>query len=75
MTNTKLIDNYANWGGGIFLANEGRVTSNKDRSKEDSTLVMTGADDEAVLNCDEVLAEFFGEEYIPAKDEEAETAA
>ena len=60
MTNTKLIDNYANWGGGIFLANVGRVTSNKDRSKEDSTLVMTGADDEAVLNCDEVLAEFFG---------------
>ena len=32
---------------------------------------LTGADDEAVLNCDEVLAEFFGEEYAPAVDEAA----
>lgn len=38
---------------------------------------LTGDDDEAVLNCDEVLAEFFGEEYTPAqnKDEELDTAA
>lgn len=32
---------------------------------------LTGDEDEAVLNCDEVLAEFFGEEYIPAMDEDA----
>ena len=32
-------------------------------------------DEEAVLNCDEVLAEFFGEEYTPAKDEDIEIAA
>lgn len=32
---------------------------------------LTGADNEAVLNCDEVLAEFFGEEYVTAEDEAA----
>ena len=32
---------------------------------------MSGGDDEAVLNCDEVLAEFFGEEYAPAQEDEA----
>lgn len=36
---------------------------------------LTGDEDEAVLNCDEVLAEFFGEEYVPAQDEESEVAA
>ena len=36
----------------------------------DSLSSLTGEDDEAVLNCDEVLAEFFGEEYIPAGDED-----
>ena len=30
---------------------------------------LTGEDGEAVLNCDEVLAEFFGEEVVPAEDE------
>ena len=29
---------------------------------------LTGADDEAVLNCDQVLAEFFGEEYVVPED-------
>ncbi|MDE7004433.1 MAG: InlB B-repeat-containing protein [Oscillospiraceae bacterium] len=33
---------------------------------------LSGDDDEAVLNCDEVLAEFFGEEYAaPAENEAA----
>ena len=32
-------------------------------------------DEEAVLNCDEVLAEFFGEEYTSAKDEDLDIAA
>ena len=36
---------------------------------------LTGADDEAVLNCDEVLAEFFGEAYVPAKEDDVEIAA
>ena len=36
---------------------------------------LTGAEDEAVLNCDEVLAEFFGEEYAPAKSEDIDIAA
>lgn len=29
---------------------------------------LTGADDEAVLNCDQILAEFFGEEYVLPED-------
>lgn len=32
---------------------------------------LSGEDDEAVLNCDEVLAEFFGEENAPAQGDEA----
>lgn len=36
---------------------------------------LAGDDGEAVLNCDEILAEFFGEEYTPALDEEIEIAA
>ena len=31
---------------------------------------LTGEEDEAVLNCDEILAEFFGEEYILAEVED-----
>ena len=31
---------------------------------------LTGEDDEAVLNCDEVLAEFFGEAYAGAAEED-----
>ena len=30
----------------------------------DALTTLTGADDEAVLNCDQVLAQFFGEEYV-----------
>ena len=40
-----------------------------------SLTTLVGEDGEAVLNCDEVLAEFFGEEYIPAVDEEEIAAA
>ena len=40
-----------------------------------SLTTLTGEDGEAVLNCDEVLAEFFGEEYVPAVDEEDIAAA
>lgn len=36
---------------------------------------LTGEDGEAVLNCDEVLAEFFGEEVVPAAEDEAEIVA
>ena len=32
---------------------------------------LSGDDDEAVLNCDEVLAEFFGEEYASTEEDEA----
>ena len=32
---------------------------------------LSGDDGEAVLNCDEVLAEFFGEEYASAEEDEA----
>ena len=32
---------------------------------------LTGEDDEAVLNCDEILAEFFGEEYETLAADEA----
>ena len=32
---------------------------------------LSGDDDEAVLNCDEVLAEFFGEEYAAPSEHEA----
>lgn len=32
---------------------------------------LSGDDDEAVLNCDEVLAEFFGEEYAAPSENEA----
>lgn len=40
-----------------------------------SLTTLTGGDGEAVLNCDEVLAEFFGEEYPAVKDEDVEAAA
>ena len=36
----------------------------------DDLTTLTGEEDEAVLNCDEVLAEFFGEEYTPAEVED-----
>lgn len=46
-----------------FLGNFARVFGTNAVAVADLT-TLTGADDEAVLNCDQVLAEFFGEEYI-----------
>ena len=37
----------------------------------DDLTTLSGEDDEAVLNCDEVLAEFFGEEYAAPELDEA----
>lgn len=56
-----------------ILANYAKVFGANAVAAEDLT-TLTGEDDDVVMNCDEVLAEFFGEEYVPAKDEE-ETAA
>ena len=47
----EFLDNFAN----VFGTNAVDVAD---------LTTLTGADDEAVLNCDQVLAEFFGEEYI-----------
>ena len=46
-----------------FLGNFASVFGTNAVAVADLT-TLTGADDEAVLNCDQVLAEFFGEEYI-----------
>lgn len=46
-----------------ILGNFARVFGTNAVAAADLT-TLTGADDEAVLNCDQVLAEFFGEEYI-----------
>ena len=56
-----------------ILANHAKAFGANAVAAEDLT-TLTGEDDDVVMNCDEVLAEFFGEEYVPAKDEE-ETAA
>lgn len=56
-----------------ILANFARVFGTNAVAAADLT-TLTGDEDEAVLNCDEVLAEFFGEEYVPAKVEEDEAA-
>ena len=57
-----------------ILANFARVFGTNAVAAADLT-TLTGDEDEAVLNCDEVLAEFFGEEYTAGKDEDIEVAA
>ena len=57
-----------------FLGNFASVFGTNAVDVADLT-TLTGADDEAVLNCDQVLAQFFGEEYVPADDENIEIAA
>lgn len=56
-----------------ILANYAKVFGANAVAAEDLT-TLTGEDDDVVMNCDEVLAEFFGEEYVPAKDEEEAAA-
>lgn len=41
----------------------------------DALTTLTGEDGEAVLNCGEVLAEFFGEKYASVKEDDLEMAA
>ncbi len=50
-----ILDNFAN----VFGTNAVAVSA---------LTTLAGADDEAVLNCDQVLAEFFGEEYVVPED-------
>ena len=50
-----------------FLGNFASVFGTNAVDVADLT-TLTGADDEAVLNCDQVLAEFFGEEYVVPED-------
>lgn len=59
-----------------FLGNFARVFGGNAVDVADLT-TLTGSDDEAVLNCDQVIAEFFGEEYTPAntKNDELDIAA
>lgn len=59
-----------------FLGSFARVFGGNAVDVADLT-TLTGSDDEAVLNCDQVIAEFFGEEYTPAntKNDELDIAA
>lgn len=50
-----------------ILGNFARVFGTNVVAADDLT-TLTGDEDEAVLNCDEVIAEFFGEEYATMED-------
>lgn len=52
-----------------FLGNFARVFGTNAVAVDELT-TLAGDDGEAVLNCDEVLAQFFGEEYTSAKDQD-----
>ena len=57
-----------------FLSNFARVFGTNAVTVSD-LVSLTGADDEAVLSCGEILAEFFGEECTSANGEDIQTAA
>lgn len=58
----------------IILGNYARVFGANAVAAADLK-TLTGENDEIVMNSGEVLAEFFGEEYVSAEAEDAETAA